>query len=144
MRRLVLAAGVVVAAGVAFALAMSSTRAGSARSITFATTSPQKLAAGGISLSAPHGSLLSAAAGEAAAGVASRDFGGDKVLEYHYAYCLDTQDVPSIAEDCWAVSLDPSGLEGGGTPSTGPPSPASYLLALVNPATDTVLVAQSD
>lgn len=133
----------VVAAGVAFALATSSARSGGSGPGLFSTIPTGKLAAGGITLTAPHGSTPSAAAGRAAARAAGRAF-GEKLLEYHYAYCSDTQHVPPLAQDCWAVSLDPSGHGGGGAPQTGPPSAATYLFVLVDPSTDAVIEGQSD
>jgi len=143
-RRYLIAVGMAVAAGAAIALAITVTGSGGAAPGIFRTVSSGKLAAGGITLSAPHGSIPTSSAGEAAASAASQAFGGNKVREYHYAYCVDTQKVPALAQDCWAVSLDPSGYGGGGTPHTGPASPATYLLVLVDPSDDAVLDGQSD
>lgn len=141
-RRYLIAAAVVLAVGATFAFATSSARSGNA--VAFTTIPAQKLVAGGIGLASPQGSIPTAAAGDAAAKAASQAFGGETVLEYHYAYCTDSQAVPPLAENCWAVSLDPSGLAGGGTPHTGPASKASYLLVLIDPATDAMIEGASD
>jgi hypothetical protein len=108
--------------------------------VTFSTVSAGKLAVVGIALTVPAGQTPSAAAGHAAAAAASKAFGGKAVLEYHYAHCVDTQSAPHVNEDCWAVSLDPSGLGSGG-PRGAEPQGATYLLVLVDPATDTVIRA---
>ena len=127
-----------VAAGAVFAFTTASAQSGTA--VTFATIPTQKLAAVGVTLSAPQGPIPSAAAGEAAAIAATRAL-GNKVLEYHYAYCTDSE--TALAEDCWAVSLDPEGLRGGGTPLIVP-SPATYLLIFIDPATDAEIEAVAD
>ena len=74
----------------------------------------------------------SAASGRAAARAASRQFGGQKVLEYHYVHCLDP---PGVDEDCWAVSLDPSGptLNGPALPGQPAPPKPTYLVVLIYP-----------
>ena len=129
-----------VAAGAVFAFTTASAQSGTA--VTFTTIPAQKLGAVGIVLTAPQGPTPAAAAGEAAASEATKAL-GNKVLEYHYAYCTDSE--TALAEDCWAVSLDPSGLGGGGgTPHTGTPSPASYLLVFIDPGTDAMIEGASD
>lgn len=114
----------------------------SSRAGIFRTVPASKLAAGGVTLTAPRGPVPSADAGRAAARAASRRFGGRKVLEYHYVHCVDRQSAGALDEDCWAVSLAPAGLS-----STGPPGSAhrkaSYLIAFVDPAGDRFIEAQS-
>lgn len=108
--------------------------------VTFNAVSAGKLAAGGITLSAPQsaGSAASTTAGEAAAAAASSALGGRTVQEYHHAHCVDTQKVPALNEDCWAVSLDPSGLTSNPPPGFAAQQ-ASYLIALIDPATQTFI-----
>ena len=135
-RRYLLLAVLVVAVGAALAWSSASGRsAGPGPSVTFSTVPAAKMAVNGITLSTALNATPSAAAGDAAANAASSDFGGRSVLEYHYAHCVDDQSVPGLSEDCWAVSLDPSGISSDGPPSAEPQQ-ANYLLVLINPTND--------
>jgi hypothetical protein len=138
-RRYLVAVGAVVAAGVALPLAFMLTRSGGAAPGIFRTVSVTKLAVGGLRLSAPRSARPSAAAGRAAARAASKQFDDRKVLEYHYVHCVDP---PGVDEDCWAVSLDPSGLYGNGGSSGIAPQKASYLVVLIYPVGDAFIEAQ--
>jgi hypothetical protein len=119
----------------------SAKSAGGLTPVTFSKVTPQQLSAGGIQLTSPEGTSP-ADAGQAAA-AASKSFGAP-ALESHFAHCVDTNASPSIDEDCWAVALDVSHLDlVGGTPPGGPPAkPLTYLVVLVDPATDKILEAQ--
>lgn len=84
----------------------------------------------------------SAAAGRAAARAAGKEFGGRKVLEYHYVHCADGQSVGLLDEDCWAASLDPAGMGSNGPPGSAEQN-ASYLLVFIDPGNDSFIEAQS-
>ena len=132
-RRYVLVAAVVFAVAAVLAWSTASGRsAGPNPAVTFSTVPAAKLAVAGITLSAPSGPTPSAADGDAAATAASLDYGGRSILESHYAHCTDTQSVPALSEDCWAISLDPSGLSASGPVD----QQATYLLVLIDPTTD--------
>ncbi|MDX6480687.1 MAG: hypothetical protein QOG85_1197 [Gaiellaceae bacterium] len=102
----------------------------------FSTIPAAKLAPAGITLTAPEGPIPSSAAGETAAKAASNESGGRAVLEYHYAHCVDSQSAnPHVDEDCWAVSLDPTGVVSNPPPGR-PAQTATYSLLLIDPAND--------
>lgn len=140
-RRYLVAVGAIVAAGVALALAITFTGSGGAAPGIFRTVSAKKLAAGGLRLGAPRSATPSAASGRAAARAASKQFDGRKVLEYHYVHCLDP---PGVNEDCWAVSLDPSGptLNGPALPGQPAPPRPTYLVVLIYPVGHEFIEAQ--
>jgi hypothetical protein len=124
----------VVAVGAAAAFSWPSAPRASSP-VIFSTVPAAKLALAGIALTEPGGPTPSAAAGDAAAAAASKDAGAS-VLEYHYAHCVDSQSAnPHIDEDCWAVSLDPTGLRSSGPPGS-PAQKATYNLVLIDPAND--------
>ena len=62
------------------------------------------------------------------------------MLEYHYAHCADEQSPAGLSEDCWAVSLDPSGLTSHGPPGAVPQQ-FTYLLVLLDPTDDKFIEA---
>ena len=144
----VLAAPVTVVIGVAIVFALSANNGHSASNppaVTFSTVPATKLALGGIALSVSTAAVTNSAsqsAGAAAAAAASKDFEGRKILEYHYAHCVDTQRVPALSQDCWAVSLDPTGLASN-PPAGVPTQPFSYLVVLVDPVTDQTIESVS-
>jgi hypothetical protein len=143
-RRYLVLPVMLVAAGLALALSTSIGRSsGPNPSVTFSTVPAAKMAVAGIILSAPQGATPSAAAGDAAAAAASGDFGGRSVLEYHFAHCVDDQSVPGLSEDCWAVSLDPTGISSNGPPSATPQQQATYLLVLIDPTNDKFIESAS-
>lgn len=140
---------VAVSGAVAFKSAKTG-RSSTTPTVPFSTVSAAKLAVGGISLSPPQSNVSpSAADGQAAAAAASTFYGGRNVLEYHFVHCVDAQKAPVLSQDCWAVSLDPTGLGFSGPegPSTNQQASttqqASYLLVLIDPATDSFIEAQS-
>lgn len=131
--------------GVSFATALAGgaknvRSAGTPLAVPFNAVSTAKLAAAGITLSVPQsaGPAASTTAGEGAAAAASRALDGRTVREYHYAHCVDTQKVPALDQDCWAVSLDPSGLTSNPPPGFAAQQ-ATYLIALIDPATQTFI-----
>lgn len=140
-RYLALAILTVAVAATVLALSIPSSRSsGPNPAVSFSTIPPVKLAQNGIILSAAQGAAPSDASGQAAATAASGDFGGRSILEYHYAHCVDTQRVPAISEDCWAVSLDPTGITS--NPPPGHPLQfATYDLVLINPTNDKLIEA---
>jgi hypothetical protein len=81
---------------------------------------------------------------------AAEAFQGAKALTEQYMHCSDTSMTPALDEDCWVVSIDPTGMT---DPSGGPapaasgqqqalsPAPLQYDLVLVDPATGKVIEA---
>ena len=141
---------VVAVGGVIVASAFSSSSP--ATPVEFAAVSSKVLNADGIFLTQPQAppatvaslSSSSTAATDASttaasekapwAASASKAFGGAPIRESQYAHCV----AEGIDQDCWAVSLDPSGLR-----SHGPMKwHDTFLVALVDPATDNVLFAE--
>ena len=103
--------------------------------VKFSTVSDEMLVGTGLNFSTPESGKPSAAAADAATSAASKAYGGRAVLESRYAHCVDTQSVPVLSQDCWAVSLDPSGLS-----SNGPEDvKAKYFLVLIDPETGKVI-----
>ena len=89
------------------------------------------LANRGISLGEPKSA--SPMSEEQAVAIASEASGEAAVLESRYAYCQIVSKNPPVAQDCWAFSLDPSGLA-----STGG-IPATYFLVVVDASSGDVL-----
>jgi len=139
-RRYILLAALAVLAGAVLGLASVVHSAGSPPPIVFAAVPPNVLSANGIDLTAPQGSSTTAA-GQAAAATASRAFGGATVRESHFAHCVDPNLSPAIDQDCWAISLDPSGFHS--HPPMGQPAAATYLIVLVDSTGGEVLHAQA-
>jgi len=138
-RRYLALAMVVIAAGAVLALSIPSGRSsGPNPAVSFSTIPAEKLAVNGIILSAAQGAMASDASGGAAAEAASSALGGRAILESHYAHCVDTQRVPAVSEDCWAVSLDPQGITSNPPPGA-PVQQATYVLVLIDPANDSVI-----
>ena len=136
-RTLIVAGGLalVVAAAVGAVLGTNA-RGGSSTVVAFQTVSAAQLAAAGVSLNAPtDGGSASAAAvsAQAAATDALQNTESQKVLETHFAHCVDTQMTPTLDRDCWAVSLDPSNVESSPAPGF-PAQHATYLVALIDPS----------
>lgn len=105
--------------------------------VPFGGVSSSVLAARGLDLTVPTASS-SAVAGAAAASAASQTFDGAAVLESHFAHCVAPG---GVDQDCWAVSLDPSGFHS--HPLDGSkPITATYMIVLVDPATGQILHAQ--
>ena len=128
-----LVAAVVVVAGVAFAWPTARDRSSP---VSFSTVYAAKLAQSGMFLSPPTGPTPSAAAGEAMAAAVSKRL-GRKVLEYHYVHYdrfnavpHPAHAVPRLSRDCWAVSLDPSGMS---SMWGSPPQHMTYWLVMVGP-----------
>lgn len=142
-RYLSLLVAVVVVAGAV--LAWSSARgrsSGPNPTVTFSTVSAATLATAGVALNAPATATPSAAAANAAEAAATSAYGGRAVLESHYAHCVITRSVPAVSKDCWAVSLDPSGMSADGPPEA-PPQQFTYLLVLIDPSTNKLILAVS-
>jgi hypothetical protein len=89
------------------------------------------LANRGISLGEPKSAPTMSE--EQAAAIASDAVRGATVLESRHAYCRMVSKNPPITQDCWAFSLDPSGLA-----STGG-IPATYCLVIVDASSGEVL-----
>jgi len=106
--------------------------------ITFKAVPANVLAADGIYLTLPDDAATAATSSRLqnpAEVAASKAFRGAAVRESHFAHCR----FANIDEDCWAVSLDPSSVQ-----SHGPvPMRATYLLTLVDPITQEVLVSEA-
>ena len=98
--------------------------------------------ASGITLTTPETPTPPAAEANAAVAAATHAYPDHPVVSYQFAHCVDSQRVPRLDEDCWAVFLNP-----GNEMSSGPPGSksqkATYLLVLVNPSTDQVIEADS-
>jgi hypothetical protein len=142
IRRRYATLGGAIAVGVAVAALTAAGGNSTGAPVTVSTVSAATLANGGITLTAPQASSPTVAAGDAAATAASNTYGGREVLEYHFAHCVDSESVPALDEDCWAVSLDPGDL------ASSPPrgfsgKQFSYLLVLIDPANDKLIEAQS-
>jgi hypothetical protein len=105
--------GVVVAGLIVFAFA----DIGQSAAFPFRSVTPAELARGGVTLSAatPPANLPTTASGAVA--TVTKFQGGRRVLEVHYARCVDSQKVPRLDQDCWAVAIDPHGLRGHGGPA---------------------------
>lgn len=143
-RAALLLAMVAVGAGTALGWTTVVRSANAPTPVAFGDVSSTVLAARGIDLTVPTTSSASAAAdttavGATAASAASDAFGGATVLESHFANCVA---LGGVDQDCWAISLDPSGFHShpmdGSTPTT-----ATYMVVLVDPATDQILHAQA-
>lgn len=133
-----------VASGVVALETATAGKSSTTPSVPFTTVSAAKLALGGITLSPPQNTAAPTAAdGQAAAAAASKFYGGRTVLEYHFVHCVDTQKAPALSQDCWAVSLDPTGIAFDGPEGSSTSQDASYLLVLIDPATDSFIEGQS-
>jgi hypothetical protein len=133
---------VLIAGGLAVTSAVRS--AGSPPPISFAAVAPEVLEAAGINLTEPQNPSApagSAASGKTAAAAASKAFGGAAVRESHFAHCNVANAAPPIDEDCWAISLDPSGFHSHGPATTT--IAATYLIVLIDPATGQALLGES-
>ena len=104
--------GVAVAASVDFGVA----GVGQSAAFPFRSVTPAELARGGVEVSAatPPANLPTTAARAASA---AHKFQGARVLEVHYARCVDSDKVPKLNEDCWAVSMNPRGVAVPGGPA---------------------------
>lgn len=106
--------------------------------VTVADISPAALSSRGIELTV-SATTSTVAAGAAAAVAASNAFDAP-VIESHFAHCVAPG---GVDQDCWAISLDPSSFQSGSTPgSTDPPIQATYMIVLVDPASDQILHSQ--
>ncbi|HEY3945595.1 MAG TPA: hypothetical protein VGL78_10240 [Solirubrobacteraceae bacterium] len=113
-------------------------------SVTKSATSPQlvpiagvsadTLAQAGITLQQPLGAVP-AGAKDTAASAAQQFAGGAAIRDEQFAHCVAPG--ASIDEDCWAVSLDPSGFHANG-PATI--RQATYLVVLVDPTSGNALI----
>jgi hypothetical protein len=115
-----------------------------AQLVPFATLSSSLLEESGVTLTetqATPSSAVAVASSGRAAQIASAEM-GRTAREIHFAYCNDPGTAPPISEDCWAVSLDPSGFHSHG-PVGSAIRDASYLLVLIDPSTGNVLLRQA-
>ncbi|HLY86279.1 MAG TPA: hypothetical protein VKO84_07195 [Gaiellaceae bacterium] len=62
---------------------------------------------------------------------------GRAVLQGQYAHCTDTEIAPAINQDCWAFSMNPSGMF-----MTVTGAAATSYLILVDPTSGKVLLDQ--
>lgn len=132
-RRLALAIlAVITAAIVALSLAETVWSDAGPSPLPFTGASASTLAADGVTLTPPQSAAPMAAA--TASGLAAQ-VGHKPVLQEQYAHCVVTSAVPPVDEDCWAVSLDPTGLAS----TTG--DPATYYIVLIDPNTGKVLLS---
>jgi hypothetical protein len=144
-RRTLIVAGVLAlaVAAVVGAVLGTNARGGSSSVVTFQTVSAAQLAAAGVSLNAPTDGASAATAAvsaQAAAADALQAAPSQKVLETHFAHCVDTQMTPTLDQNCWAVSLDPGNLESNPAPGF-PAQHATYLVALIDPSSGKFLEA---
>jgi len=63
------------------------------------------------------------------------------VREEHYVHCVDTWARPQIDQDCYAVSVDPSGVPVLGSALAGlsDPKPATWEVVFIDPSTGAVI-----
>jgi hypothetical protein len=133
-----------VVAAVAFGLASTSVHSAAPPApVLLTAVPPSVLLADGISLTQPNTASGATATAQAAATTAAQQqLNGNAVEEIKYAHCSVTNEAPPVNEDCWVVSLDPSGFTSHG-PEGSTPIPATYLVALVDPNTDNVILAEA-
>jgi hypothetical protein len=115
-RRKYLAVALLFGLVIAGSLVLAFAEIGRSAAFPFRSVTPAELARGGVTLSAatPPADLPTTASGAAAA---ARKFqGGRRVLEVRYVRCVDSQKVPRLDQDCWAIAIDPHGLTGHGGP----------------------------
>ncbi|HEY3461975.1 MAG TPA: hypothetical protein VGK62_00800 [Gaiellaceae bacterium] len=137
-RRYLAAVGAVVAAGVALALALSH-RLGRRCSRDLPDGVREEVGSRRAQVERPAERSSAGGRREGRSESRQQAVDGRKVLEYHYVHCVDA---PGVDEDCWAVSLDPSGLTGnGGRPGIAPQE-ASDLMVLIYPMGDEVIETQ--
>lgn len=137
-RRFAIVAVLSCAAAFSFALVASSGRSADPQAtVAFQTVPAAKIASGGIVLTPVEGPAPPGVVGAAAA---TAVFGQRRVLETHYAHCVDTESPALLNQDCWAVSLDPSGLVSNG-PVGATPQTATFLLAFIDPASGKLIEA---
>jgi hypothetical protein len=106
--------------------------AGPIDGVEFANVSAGVLASGGVALDEPESSPSMSEAD--ASGIASAAVGGAAVLEARYAHCRIESKHPPVDLDCWAFSLDPTGL----LSMRG--VPADYCLVVVHPVSGEILL----
>jgi hypothetical protein len=101
----------------------------------FTSVTPGQIAPAGLTLSAPQASLPAQAVSALAASQAAHAFQGTAAtaLEAHFMHCVDTTAVPPINQDCYAVSVDPAGIQFAGF-RNAPPAPATWGIVLVDPS----------
>jgi hypothetical protein len=108
------------------------------KQLSLNTVAQSTLLGGGITLFEPANASTSASSETsrlAAETAASESLYGASVRESRYAHCV----AEGIDQDCWVVSLDPSQVR-----SHGPVQwKASFFVALVDPSTDRVLLAEA-
>jgi hypothetical protein len=137
---------VVAAAAIVGSLAVGLSRVTSGSSavvppgMSFAAVSASTLASEGIVLTQP--SATPAVPRASADAMAQTLFPGRAVREAQFVHCLVSNITPAIDQDCWAYSLDPSGFHSHG-PSSSTPIPATYLVALIDPASGKLLMAEA-
>ena len=131
-----------VAACAAIAAVIALTAAPSGKSGTpfpFTSVSAAQLASGGITLSSTTAAIPADAASTSTVAQAATAYEGAAVREMHYMHCVDTWARPQINQDCYAVSMDPSGVVVLGSPNMPPPKPATWEIELVDPTTAKVI-----
>jgi hypothetical protein len=135
--------GLAVCAGLAAVIALAVAPGGkSGTPFAFTTVTASQLASDGVSLSDPQSAAPAAAvSSQAVAQAASAYEGGAAVREVHYMHCVDAwARNPSINQDCYAVSLDPSNVVELGSPLLkAQPKPATWEVVMVDPATGNVI-----
>ncbi len=139
----------VVAAVGATAYVLVSTAAQSSSSWPFANVTASQLASQGVTVSPVASPATLPTSATVAANAASAFQGGNQALvQPQYMHCVDTTAQPPLDQDCWVVSIDPSGMTapGGavaGTVSSGASSsiPIHWDVVFVDPSSGKVIEA---
>lgn len=134
-------AAVVLCATAATIIALAVAPNGKSDTWPFTTVSPAQLASDGVTLDSPQAGIPSAAVSASVAEAdASAALGNAAVREEHYMHCVDAQATnPSINQDCYVVSVDPSNIPIEGSSKFPVPAPMKWAVVLIDPATGNVI-----